>query len=161
MPKIIKDNAIIDSPLAVIQPAEASLACSNSLLPLAFYLAHQTSLTGRADIGVWLQADEAVEDLAPYLSDLTVIALDLPQFGDGRAYSSAALLRQRYGFTGEIRAVGDVRRDQLEQMQRCGFTAYALAPGQDEQACLQGLAGFTFNYQASVDKPQPLFRRRA
>jgi uncharacterized protein (DUF934 family) len=161
MPNIIKDNAIIDSPLVLVQLTEATIDCSNSLLPLAFYLAHQAAFAGRTDIGVWLQADEAVEDLAPFVATLAVIALDLPQFGDGRAYSSAALLRQRYGFKGEIRAVGDVRRDQLEQMLRCGINAYALAPGQDEQACLQGLLGFTFNYQASVDRPQPLFRQRA
>jgi len=160
MPTIIKDRAIIDSPFAVLDLDSANTETPHCLLPMSFYLIHHALLQGRQDVGVWLAADEAVESLADYLKGLAVIALDFPHFGDGRGYSSASLLRQQMAYQGEIRAIGDVRRDQLEQMQRCGINAFHLAAGQNIDASLRALAGFSYHYQASVDQAQPLFRQR-
>lgn len=109
---------------------------------------------------VWLDADQEVEALSPYLDSIKVIALNFPAFSDGRAYSGANLLRQKYGYTGEIRAIGDVRIDQLDQMVRCGFDAFLLAEGQSAERALKQLGGFSFSYQPTVDRP-PLFRHRA
>ena len=108
---------------------------------------------------VWLDADEEVESLASCVETIPVIGLNFPAFMDGRAYSSAALLRQHYRFAGEIRAIGDVRIDQLEQMIRCGFNAFQLAEGQDASMALQKLSGFPWSYQQTADR-QPLFRNR-
>jgi uncharacterized protein (DUF934 family) len=83
-----------------------------------------------------------------------------PSFTDGRGYSVGRLLRERYGWTGELRAVGDIQRDQLFYLARCGFNAFALREGEDVDAALTAFADFSERYQASVDQPLPLFRRR-
>lgn len=107
---------------------------------------------------VVLQPDDEVETLADRLGQLSIIALNFPAFNDGRPYSAASKLRQQ-GFEGEIRAIGDVRLDQLEQMARCGFDAFELAAGQNVQLALEQLAGFSHSYQQVADR-QPLFRKR-
>lgn len=109
--------------------------------------------------GVWLDAHEEVEQLVGYLEEIPVIGLNFPAFSDGRAYSSAAILRGNYRYEGEIRAIGDVRIDQLEQMARCGFDAFELAEGQNTNRALEKLTGFPYSYQHTVDR-EPLFRKR-
>ena len=92
---------------------------------------------------------------------LELIALNFPSFADGRAYSSARELRNNLGFKGEIRAIGDVLRDQLFYMARCGFDAFLLRDDQNVETALGAFDDFKDGYQVSVDKPLPLFRRRA
>lgn len=108
---------------------------------------------------VRIEAGEEIDALADQLASIEVVALDFPAFSDGRAYSSASILRRTYGFTGEIRAVGDVRVDQLEQMVRCGFDAFDLADGQDTALAAEKLTGFTYSYQSTIDR-KPLFHAR-
>ena len=86
--------------------------------------------------------------------------MNFPKFADGRGYSIARLLRERYAYRGEIRAIGDVLQDQLFFMKRCGIDAYAVRADKDIEAALTGLRDFSEAYQAAVDQPQPLFRRR-
>lgn len=81
-------------------------------------------------------------------------------FTDGRNYSNARLLRDRYGYKGELRAIGDVLRDQLFYLHRCGFDAYALRADKDPYEALESLKDFSVTYQAATDEPLPLFRRR-
>jgi len=88
------------------------------------------------------------------------IEVNFPKFTDGRGYSIARLLRERYGYRGELRAVGDVQRDQLYYLSRVGFDAFLLREGEDAQDALAALRDFSEAYQASVERPQPLFRRR-
>jgi len=102
-------------------PADGAL-----LLSLAQWQAHRTQLAGRR-IGVRLQSDQHPQALAGNLAGISLVALEFPRFRDGRAYSYARLLRERYGFGGELRAVGDVLLEQLHYMQRCGFNAFELA----------------------------------
>jgi len=156
MPQLIIDKAIAESPYRV--GTEADLAEPNILLPLAVYLEHRTQLAARNDVGIWLDAGEEAEDIATFASRLPVIALNFPTFHDGRSLSNATILRRRFNYTGEIRAIGDVRRDQLDQMQRCGINAFEMAAGQDLQQALASLSGFTYTYQGSIDRPAPLFR---
>ena len=81
-------------------------------------------------------------------------------FSDGRSYSSAVILRRRYSYQGEIRAVGDVRLDQLEQMSRCGFDSYELAGDQDRDKAIKFLEkNFSYSYPATV-REMPLFADR-
>ena len=160
MPSLITDRAITDSDFSAVDAEAASLEASNQILPLAFYLENRDALKGRNDIGVWLEAGEDIEDLAEFVHDLPVVALNFPAFADGRAYSSANILKRSLVYQGEIRAIGDVRRDQLSQMVDCGFNSFELAEGQDADKCLAALDGFTQNYQSTVERPEPLFRRR-
>ncbi|MDR1462066.1 MAG: DUF934 domain-containing protein, partial [Azoarcus sp.] len=112
-------------------------------------------------VGVWLDSDESPEAIAADLAHFSVIAVNFPKFTDGRGYSTARLLRERYGYAGELRAIGDVLQDQLYFMRRCGFNAYAVRADKDIEAALAGLADFDESYQPAVDSPQPLFRRRS
>ena len=117
-------------------------------------------LGNKEGTGVWLDADEAVETLAPYLDSTPVVALNFSSFSDGRSYSSAVILRRRYSYQGEIRAVGDVRLDQLEQMSRCGFDTYQLTFDQDRDKAMKFLdKNFSYSYPATV-REMPLFADR-
>jgi uncharacterized protein (DUF934 family) len=86
--------------------------------------------------------------------------VSFPKFTDGRGFSTARLLRERYRYRGELRAVGDVLRDQLLFLARCGFDAFALRADQDPDAALAAFEDFTEAYQGGTDQPLPLFRRR-
>jgi len=90
-----------------------------------------------------------------------VIAINFPKFGDGRGYSVGRLLRERYGYKGELRAVGEVARDHLYAMAQCGFDAFELREGENPQDALQAFGDFSEQYQATAAQPLPLFRRRA
>ena len=90
-----------------------------------------------------------------------VIAINFPKFGDGRGYSIARLLRERYGYKGELRAVGEVARDHLHAMAQCGFDAFQLREGENPQEALRAFSDFSDQYQATAAQPLPLFRRRA
>jgi len=160
MPSIIKDRAITASEFTVTDAEHATVDGSNAILPLAFYIEHRDQLVGRNDVGVWLEAGDEIEDIAEFVNELPVVALNFPAFADGRAYSSANILKRTLQYQGEIRAIGDVRRDQLSQMIHCGFNAFELANGQDANKCLEALDSFSDNYQSTVAIPEPLFRRR-
>ena len=172
MPKLIKNGQIVDDPRSVVKLAEGesaeaiALPGTPALLPLAVWLARRDEILasnvpdGIAH-GVWLDASEGPESIAGDLGHFAVIGVNFPKFTDGRSYSTARLLRERYGYRGEIRAVGDVLQDQLYFMKRCGIDAYALREDKDLTAALASLNDFSESYQAAADQPQPLFRRRA
>ena len=110
---------------------------------------------------VVLQPADDPAALADRIGDLTVIAISFPKFGDGRGYSIARLLRERYGYKGELRAVGEVARDHLHAMAQCGFDVFQLREGEDAQEALKAFGDFSESYQATAAQPVPLFRRRA
>jgi uncharacterized protein (DUF934 family) len=168
MPKLIKNGQIVDDPRAVLKLAADEsaetivLPATAQLLPLAVWLARRAEiLASGVAHGVWLDAGEGPEAIAADLEHLAVIGVNFPKFTDGRGYSTARLLRERYGFRGEIRAIGDVLQDQLYFMKRCGFDAYALREDKDFAAAIQSLDDFSESYQAAADQALPLFRRRA
>ena len=90
-----------------------------------------------------------------------VIAVNFPKFSDGRGYSIGRLLRERHGYKGELRAVGEVARDHLHAMEQCGFNAFQLREGEDPHEVLAAFSDFTDSYQATAARPEPLFRRRS
>ena len=94
------------------------------------------------------------------IGSLSVVGVNFPKFTDGRGYSIATLLRSRYGFKGELRAIGDVLRDQLFYMRRVGFNAFAVRSDKDIQDAAQALTDFSETYQGAIDQALPLFRRR-
>lgn len=134
------------------------------ILPLAHWQARQDAevLAGnRLSLqGVLLQPDDDPEALAEWLEVLPLVAIDFPSFLDGRGYSQAYLLRVRRGWCGEVRAVGEVLRDQLAHMRQCGFDAFAVREDKSAEDALKGLAGMSVLYGRSAIEPRPLFRRR-
>lgn len=164
MRQIIKGNEVIQDTWELL-PKDATLEqvtnAGDVIVPLALWLEHSHALTARdGRLGVWLDSDEEAERIADDLAHFEVIALNFPVFSDGRNYSNARLLRDRYQYKGELRSIGDVLRDQLFFMHRCGFDAYALREDHDPHAALASLNDFSEVYQASTDQPLPLFRRR-
>ncbi|BCD95871.1 DUF934 domain-containing protein [Marinagarivorans cellulosilyticus] len=111
--------------------------------------------------GVVLAPDDDPAILVNELAKIPLIALQFPSFRDGRAYSQATVLRTRYHFQGDLRAVGDVLRDQLSLMRHCGFSSFKVR--EDKPVCdaLKGLEVFDKIYARSVTHPQPRFRRSA
>ena len=98
---------------------------------------------------------------ADQLGRVARVEVNFPKFGDGRGYSIGRLLRERYGYRGELRAVGHITRDLLFYLESCGFDAFELRTGEDPQQALAGFDDFSEAYQASVARPLPLFRRRS
>lgn len=111
-------------------------------------------------VGVRLTADEEVEALAYDLPQLALVALDFPKFGDGRSYSNARLLRERFGFTGQVRAVGDVLREQAGFMLRVGFDAFEPADGATANEWQAATLRYRHVYQRSADGRAPAFVER-
>jgi uncharacterized protein (DUF934 family) len=141
---------------------ETALPSGPVVVSLALWRAKRYELVLRREpVGVWLQPDDDPEEIAADLARFALVAVHFPKFADGRGYSTAVLLRTRYGYKGELRAIGDVGRDQLFLLKRCGFDSFALAPHRDPEAAVGSLNDFSLRYQGSVDDPVPLFRRRA
>lgn len=111
-------------------------------------------------LGVWLQSHETADLIADDAANLPLIAVEFPVFTDGRGYSTARLLRERYGFTGELRAIGDILIDQLHLLNRIGFDALALREDQNIERALNAFTPFSFAYQSDVQDKRPLWRRR-
>jgi uncharacterized protein (DUF934 family) len=135
---------------------------SGILVPLTLWRAHHDLCTMLGvETGILLREDDDPRDVCAEFDRAGVIAIEFPKFSNGRGYSMARLLRARYGYRGELRAVGDVLRDQLFYLARVGFDAFELRADQDAHAALRAFSDFTERYQASTDQPLPLFRRRA
>ena len=132
------------------------------ILSLARFQAEGDSLLGEGrTVGVRLESDQAVEDLVYDLPRLALVALAFPKFRDGRAYSAAALLRERYGYKGELRAVGDVLLEQAHYMARVGFDAFEPADGTSVEQWANRIGIFRHVYQAAADGRAPAFVERA
>ncbi len=165
MALIIKNRAIVDDDWTVVRPAEDgtlpgvdALPAGKVLVPLALWQASRDALTASrsaAEVGVWLAPDNEPADLTGDFDHIALIGIDFPVFRDGRGYSLARLLRERHGYTGEVRAIGDVLRDQLTFMFRCGFDAYAVREDKDIHDALKAFDEFTVQYQGAVDEPAP------
>lgn len=132
------------------------------VVPLALWKERGPDLLRRLEpIGVWLEPDQDPAEIAADLVRLALVAVRFPKFTDGRGYSIASLLRRRHGYRGELRAFGDIGRDQLFYLSRVGFDSFMLPEHRDPVAALGGFHDFTVRYQSSVDEPLPLFRKRS
>lgn len=146
-----------DSDLATALAA----AAGKLLVPLQLWQDNKEALrkSGK-ELGVWLDSDQQAAALAGDLAELQLVALNFPGFTDGRSYSTANNLRRHYHYTGEIRAIGDVLRDQLFYLRRCGFSSFDLKDSVKLEDARTALGDFSDSYQATIEQPAPLFRRR-
>jgi len=165
MRNIIKDRQVVADDWTLLRLSEGETAESVAvpagkvIVPLTVWQAQRAALQTRGDVGVWFASDERPEALKGDVAHLSLIAVDFPKFADGRGYSIAYNLRARHGYTGELRAVGDVLRDQLFYMQRVGFNAFVVRADRDVHDALKGLTDFSEPYQNSWDRKSPLFGR--
>ncbi len=165
MPTLIKLEAggfsQAEDGFVVVAPDDETPTSGGVILPLARFEAEgEALLAERRAVGVLIEPGEAVEALAYDLPRIAVVALNFPKYRDGRAFSSAALLRERLGYKGEVRAVGDVLREQAREMVRCGFDAFVPADGSSSQEWAAAANRYRHAYQAAADGVSPVFVER-
>ena len=159
---IVRDGHLVADDWTLVRDADAAVPPEGAvILPLATWVRDPVPLMQRAQTGVWLAPADDPAVLEPWLDGLPLIAIDFPKFTDGRGYSTAFLLRNRLGFRGELRAIGDVLIDQVWAFARVGFNAFALRTDQDVATAVAQLKVFSERYQGSTDQPVPAFRRYA
>ena len=170
--RLIKERRLQDDAWKVVtlidgQPElDVCLPVGPLLVPLSVWKARKSCLIAReyehgTPLGIWLSPDDDPAEIAKDVDDFTVIAVHFPKFTDGRGYSTARLLRERYGYDGELRAFGDVGRDQIFFLNRVGFDSFLVGEGRNAEEALTAFDDFPETYQAGTDLPIPLFRRRA
>jgi uncharacterized protein (DUF934 family) len=155
MRRIIRRREIVEDELRY--PGEAEGAGTVLVQPAAQWLAGSAAAEGPA--AVLLTATDEVESLAQRLQDVRWIVVEFAKIGEGRGYTQARLLRQRAGYTHELRARGALKRDQLVFLARCGFDAFELDPSEDLTAALGAFDSFTVAYQDGSDSLVSLRRR--
>ncbi|TBR38080.1 DUF934 domain-containing protein [Marinomonas agarivorans] len=163
MQKIIKDGVIVESDLVWISNSETLADTSadtlkKAIVPLSAWL----EMEDKGQVaGIWLESDENTDQLAgKNISALSVIGVHFPAFADGRGFTHARLLRERFGYKGEIRALGNFIPDQLGYLLRVGFSAFQFADEVNLEKALQLHKPFSVAYQSDVADPRPLFLRR-
>lgn len=161
MQNLINQESTLENKWQVVSDYETELPEGNILVESAYWLAHKAELATRDGVSVYLDGDADLEALKDDIAQFDVIAVNFPAFADGRGYSLARLLKERYNYQGEIRAIGDVLIDQLYFMKRCGFDTYLLKDGLEAEKALQYFATFSDPYQLAYDVQTPLFRRKA
>ncbi len=162
MPRLIKDRVLEEDRYVLLRAATAlaDVPGTPAIVPLVLWLAEREALLHRGDVGVLLAPADDPAALARDVAALPVIAIDFPKFTDGRGYSLARLLRERHGFAGELRAVGDVLRDQLFALWQCGFDAFLIRADRDVDDALPSLEDFPSSYASTTRTRRPWFRRR-
>ena len=167
--KIIRDRAIVEDDWIRVEDAAPLPSGRKVIVSWTRWQAERAALKARGNVGVSIPSTLAVEELKDDLPALALVAVSFnfiqpkPEGGrtfDGRAYSQARTLRDRLAYTGEIRAIGDVFRDAMFYMQRCGVNAFELKAGADLADALKAFGDFSFGYQGAADDPTPIFRRR-
>jgi uncharacterized protein (DUF934 family) len=157
MRKLIKQRSVINDTWKYVDEEPAALAV---IVPLAQFLTERDRWVGStAILGVRIGPADNVDVLKNDFARISLIAVEFGGLSEGRGYSQAQLLRRRYGFTGEIRAVGKIQRDQLFYMARCGFDAFEFPEGTDFDVALAAFGDFTVAYQSSTDRGLDLEKR--
>lgn len=158
---LVKKGAIVADGFAHAADDSAIPIEGAALIPAARFLEDPQALVARnAPTGVIWPNNRDLDELVPYLDKLTVVALVFPTFRDGRAYSQARLLRERYGYKGELRATGQVLRDQFVLMLRAGFDAFEVKKDADAEAFAATVKRYTVFYQPTGDGRVTALHRR-
>jgi len=165
MPTLIRwtgQNAVVAEDPYTSVPDEADLPRGDVIVSLQRFQAEGRRLLAEGrKVGVRIEPNEAVEDIAADLPQIAVVALAFPKFLQGQAYSSARILRERYRYHGEVRAVGDILREQARFMVRCGIDAFEVADGSTPEQWGHAIGRFRHVYQRAADGRAPAFEERA
>jgi len=160
MQNLIDQKASLENTWTLLQDSSADFSQSNIMIPAIYWLENESDFIGRDDISIWFAGDADLSLFKGKLSQFSVIGINFPAFADGRGYSLARLISEREGYTGELRAIGDVLIDQLFFMKRCGFNTYLLKEGLAADKAINYFSTFNAPYQLAADIKEPLFRRK-
>lgn len=161
MPQILKDTQVVSDNWLLLDDSAESIPTGDILMSYEQWQTFSGQLSNHdGKLAVWLEGHAEIEQIIEPLLDLPLIAINFPKFADGRGFSSARLIRERYNYSGELRAIGGFIRDQLYLLNRCGFNAFQFSDENELSDAAESLKDFSENYQVSVDQENPLFRRR-
>jgi len=154
---LLKDGTLVDDTWTPLADNGEPAPEGDVIVTLEQWQAGHERLRARnGRLGLWLKSDQSPALIADDLQHFDLIALEFPRFGDGRAYSYARLLRERFRFTGELRAVGNVLRDQLLFMLRCGFDAFEVKNANAAGAWREAIAEIGLFYQPTGESTSTL-----
>lgn len=164
--KLTGENTVTNEQIAnTVIPAAGKVPNNKIIVPLSVFIARKAALQARinkGEVGVWLDTHEVLENLTENqanLNALPMIAIHVERFADGRIFSLGTLLRTRYGYKNELRAFGDVLRDQLFFLKRSGFNSFIIRADRSAEDAIASLKDFSVPYQGAVDEPRPVFQR--
>ena len=158
---LLKDGVLADDPWVTVDDGTQLPMDGPAMVSLERWQAHRDALLGRnAPLGIRLKSDQPPALIADDLDRFAVVALEFPVFRDGRAYSYARLLRERYGYRGEVRAVGEVLRDQFLFMLRCGFDALEVRDEKAVEQWREAVSEISVVYQPAADSQTPVWALR-
>ena len=158
---LIKNGELVADSWVTVESASELAETPRPIVSLELWQAEGSRLRDTTDpLGIRLASDQSPALIANDLDRFDVVALEFPKFTDGRAYSHARLLRERHGFRGEIRAVGNVLRDQFLFMWRCGFDAFEVAGERPLEAWREAVSEIGVWYQPTEDGRSPAMARR-
>ncbi|EEG09301.1 DUF934 domain-containing protein [Pseudogulbenkiania ferrooxidans] len=166
MRSIIKDGQVVTDSWAVLRPDENGKLPEvaperDVIVPFSAWKAEPSAWQNRAgQVAVWLAPDDEPGELAGHLTSFPLLAVDFPAFTDGRGYSIGRLLRERYHYRGELRALGDVWQDLVHYLWQVGFNSFEIKEGKALEDALKGFGTFSERYHSTWREPEPLFRRR-
>jgi uncharacterized protein (DUF934 family) len=156
--QIIKDRSIVDDHWQRLADETALPAMGDIIVSFKRWQQERTALLARkSGLGIIIGNGVAVEEIKDDLAHFKLIVIEFPQFKDGRGYSYARLLRERYHYPHEIRAIGNVLRDQLLPMTRCGINAFELEAGRSLEDALKSFDDFSVRYQPAADGKETPF----
>jgi len=161
--RVIKNKSIIDDEWSLKREIKNTdpIPSGNVILPFLFWQTNRDELiNSKKSHAIWIDGSIEIETIASDLQYFALIALDFPTFKDGRSYSHARLLRERYEFKGELRAIGDVLQDQLFFMERCGINSFRIRDGKDIEKALKSFDVFSVNYQGAADDSVTISQQR-
>ncbi|MGH6914191.1 MAG: DUF934 domain-containing protein [Geminicoccales bacterium] len=155
---LLKDGVAVDDPWRALGDEEPLPPDAPVIVSIGHWQAEREALIAReAPFGIRLSSDQPLSLIADDVHRFGVIALEFPHFKDGRAYSQARLLRERFGYGNELRAVGQLLRDQFLFMARCGFDAYEVKDEGAVEGWRAAMREFTVFYQSAADRRVPAF----
>ncbi|MEK9725426.1 MAG: DUF934 domain-containing protein [Rhodospirillaceae bacterium] len=149
---LLKDGAVADDPWTNLADDDALPADGPAIVSLKRWRAERDALIARpGPLGLRLTSEQTPGQVADDLGHFQLVALDFPAFTDGRSFSNARRLRDRYGFKGEVRATGAVCRDQFWHLKRCGFDAVVVSYTETVDGWEAAVAAITTPYQPASD----------
>ncbi|MYD43643.1 MAG: DUF934 domain-containing protein [Gammaproteobacteria bacterium] len=151
MPALVKNQEIVADDWLLVDTI-SDYVPDNAIVP--FEHIHSTQATA-----AWIEGDCEIEEAGEQLARLDLVAVNFPAFADGRGLSAATLLRNRFEFKGELRAIGEIQPDLTPFMRRCGFDAFVLADERAAATAIQCMSSMSDFYQGSVIQPQPPYLR--
>ncbi len=159
---LFKNGAFVEDRWRDLPDGEAAPVSGHVVFPFDWWLEERGAFEGsNVPLGIRVEPGANLDAIAADLKRFSLIALAFPKFGDGRAFSLARLLRDRHGFKGELRAVGDVLADQIQLMSRCGFDAFEISDPNTEKVLREGRVPGVAHFYQPKDRPgaKPLWER--